>query len=241
MFDAPAHYEAEPPTLLEASMPPDEQPLSPEAAYDDGLPLFSQHGVVPEVPQTQEVSRTSEAEESLAVTSAPLLTNPSLTDMPISIPQLPNDTSNLQDTEARNTGYPVPTNPLHGTTSLARVVGADRELFYLVVRQEQQIPSLSAHACALKGRQFAEDVLEDDLLDGAEDTLPFLHSKQLVKLTRSHHLHRIPIQMRPPRSSHPILTKVRRRSTRAMVYAGWFTLGIVVEPAGSVIAFASWL
>ena len=28
--EAPAHYEAKPPALLEASMPPDEQPLSPE-------------------------------------------------------------------------------------------------------------------------------------------------------------------------------------------------------------------
>ena len=80
--------------------------MDPEPAYDDGLPLFSQHVVVPEVPQTQEVSTTPEAEESLAGTSAPLLTNPSMTEMPISIPQLPNDTSNPQDTGARNTGLP---------------------------------------------------------------------------------------------------------------------------------------
>ena len=44
-------------------MPPDEQSLSHEPANDDDLPLFSQHGVVPELPQTQHVRKaTAEAE-----------------------------------------------------------------------------------------------------------------------------------------------------------------------------------
>ena len=47
---------------------------------------------------------TAEAEVSLAGTSAHLLTNPSLTKMPISIPQLSDGTSDLQDTETRNNG-----------------------------------------------------------------------------------------------------------------------------------------
>ena len=41
---------------------------------------------------------------SVAGTSAPLLTKSSLTYVPVSIPPLPDGISNLQDTEARNTG-----------------------------------------------------------------------------------------------------------------------------------------
>ena len=62
LSDAPDHSEDEPPALLETLMPPDEQPLPPEPAYDD-LSLFSQHGVVPELSQTQDVhTATAEAE-----------------------------------------------------------------------------------------------------------------------------------------------------------------------------------
>ena len=131
--------------------------------------------------------------------------------------------------------YPTPTSQLLGTRSLARVVGADRELLYLVVRHEQQIPGHRTWACALKGPQVAEDVLEDDLLGGHEDTL-FLHGKQLVKLTHSHQLHRILILMRPTRSLHPMLTKERRRLTHTMAYARIEYLDIDVEPVGSAIA-----
>ena len=41
---------------------------------------------------------------SLAGTSAPLLTNPSSTDVPVNIPPLPVGIANLQETETRNTG-----------------------------------------------------------------------------------------------------------------------------------------
>ena len=47
---------------------------------------------------------TAEAEVAQEGTSAPLLTNPSLTDVPVSIPPLPDGTFTLQDTEARNSG-----------------------------------------------------------------------------------------------------------------------------------------
>ena len=50
------------------------------------------------------------------------------------------------------------------------MVGSGCELLCLVVPQEQEIPSLSTCACSLKGRQFADYVLEDDILDGPEET-----------------------------------------------------------------------
>ena len=85
-------------------MPPNEQPMSLESAIIDQLPLLSEPEYFPDAPQTQEAPRaTVEAEVSLAGTSAPLLTNPSFTDMPVSIPPLPDGISNLQETEARNT------------------------------------------------------------------------------------------------------------------------------------------
>ena len=62
-------------------------------------------------------------------------------------------------------GYPAPPSWLLGTTSIARVVGAGRELIYLVVRQEQQIPSIRICACARKD-QVAQNVLDDALLGG---------------------------------------------------------------------------
>ena len=78
---------------------------SAEHANDDELPLLSEPEVIPEVPQSQDIPvATAEAEVSLAGTSAPLLTNPSMTDVAISIPQMPNGTSDLQDTKTRNNG-----------------------------------------------------------------------------------------------------------------------------------------
>ena len=104
LSDARDHSQAESPALFEASMHPDEQPRSLEPANDYELPFLSESEVIPEVPQSQDIPvATGEAEVSLAGTSAPLLTNPTLTDVPISIPQLPNGTSNLQNTETRDT------------------------------------------------------------------------------------------------------------------------------------------
>ena len=133
-------------------------------------------------------------------------------------------------------GYPAPMSCLLGTTSLARVVGADRELL-LFVRHKQQIPSVRICPCARKV-EVADDVLEVTLLIGPEDKLPFLHGNQLVKMTHSHHLHQIVIQVRPPRKLHPMLTKARRMLTPTMVYA---VIGIAVETPGSAIALVSWL
>ena len=85
-------------------MSPDEKLMSPEPAIDDQLPLFFEPEIIPDASQTQDATTaTAEAEVSLAATSAPLLTNPLLTDVPVSIPPLPDGISNLQDTEARNT------------------------------------------------------------------------------------------------------------------------------------------
>ena len=69
---------------------------------------------------------TAEAEVALAGTSAPLLTNPSLTDMPI------------QDTEARNTGLSSSDElaARHNVRSM-RGSGAGSELLYLVLEKQQ--------------------------------------------------------------------------------------------------------
>ena len=105
LSDAPDHPEAEPPALVGISMPPNEQPLSPGPANKDELPFFCEPENVPELSQTEDVpTTTAEAEKSLAGTSAPLLTNPSLTDVPVNILPLPDSTANLQETETRNTG-----------------------------------------------------------------------------------------------------------------------------------------
>ena len=112
-------------------MPPDEQPLSPEPANNE-LPRFSEPEIIPNVSQTQDApTATLEAKVSLAGTS-PLLTNPSLTDVPSSIPLLPDGISNLQDTEARNTGLSGTAELAARYNVLARVVGAGCELLYLV-------------------------------------------------------------------------------------------------------------
>ena len=96
--------EAELPALVDASMLLDEQRMSPEPAINDQLPLFSEPEVIPDAAQTQDASTAAaEAEVSLAGTSAPLLTNPSLTDVPVSVPPLPDGISNIQDTETNNT------------------------------------------------------------------------------------------------------------------------------------------
>ena len=73
LFDATDHPEAEPPALVEASMPPNEQPLSPEPAKNDELHLYTEHEIVPELSLREDVlTTTAEAEEvSLAGTSAP--------------------------------------------------------------------------------------------------------------------------------------------------------------------------
>ena len=66
---------------------------------NDQLPFFSEPEIIPDAAQTQDASTaTAEAEVSLAGTSAPLLTNPSLTDVPVSVPPLPDGISKLQDT-----------------------------------------------------------------------------------------------------------------------------------------------
>ena len=85
-------------------MPPDEQPRSFEPASDYELPFLSESEVIPKVPQSQDIAvATGEAEVSLVGSSAPLMTKPTLTDVPIGIPHLPNGTSNLQNTETRDT------------------------------------------------------------------------------------------------------------------------------------------
>ena len=85
-------------------MPPYEQPMSHELAINNQLPLFSEPEVILDAAQTQDASTaTAEEEVSLAGTSAPLLTNPSLTDVPVSLPPLPDGISDLQDTETSNT------------------------------------------------------------------------------------------------------------------------------------------
>ena len=136
-------------------------------------------------------------------------------------------------------GYPTPASWLLGTVSLSRVVGAGHELLHLV-HLKQQIRSTRICAFARKD-EVAEKVLEVVLLGGPEDTLPFLHGKQLVKLTHNHQLHRILILMRPPRSLHPMLTEARRKSTHTMANAFVEYLGIAVELSGSAIALVSWL
>ena len=223
LSDAPDHPEAETPALVEASMPPNEQPLSPEPAKNDELPLFSEPEIVPELLQTEDVPTTiAEAEVSLAGTSASLLTNPSLTDVPVSVPPLPDRMSNLQDTEASNT-------ELSGS-----------ELLYFVVQHEEHLPSIRICARVRKD-MVAEDVLEVALLGGPEDTLPTLHGRLLVKLTHSHQLHRILIMKRPLGSLHPMLTKALHRLTHSMTLAVIEYRGIAMEPAGSANALALWL
>ena len=96
LSDEPNPSEAEPPALVDASMPPVEQSMSPEPTINDQVPFFSEPEIIPD-------AATAEAEVSLAGTSAPLLTNPSLTDVPVSVPPMPESTSNLQDTKASNT------------------------------------------------------------------------------------------------------------------------------------------
>ena len=104
LSDEPNPSKAEPPALVDASMPPDEQLMSPEPAINVQLPLFSEPELIPDAAQTQDASTaTAEAEVSLAGTSAPLLTNPSLTELPVSVPPLPDSISHLQDTKASNT------------------------------------------------------------------------------------------------------------------------------------------
>ena len=104
LSDEPNPSEAELPALVDASMPLDEQRMSPEPAINDQLPFFSEPEVIPDAAQTQDASTAAaEAEVSLAGTSAPLLTNPSLTDVPVSVPPLPDGISNLRDTETLNT------------------------------------------------------------------------------------------------------------------------------------------
>ena len=189
MSDAPDHSGAEPPALLEPLMPPDEQNISPEPAKEDDLPLFSQQWIIPELSQMQDVpTATADAEVSLSGTSAPLLTNPPLSNVPVSFPPLPVGISNLPDTEARNTG-------LSSTDELAarHNVPSTRGKNSISLDTSNNLP-VSGFALARKD-EVAEDVLEVALLGGPEDTLP-LQGKQLVKLTHSHQLHRILILMR---------------------------------------------
>ena len=220
LSDARDHSQEEPPALFEASMPPDEQPQSFEPANDHELPFLSESEVILEVPQSQDIPvATGEAEVSLAGTSAPLLTNPTLTDVPISIPQLPNGTSNLQNTETRdtessNTNEPTARNNVPSTRGRGRSRAA-------------------LSRCSTRATNSRS-------LGGHEDTL-FLQGKQLVKMTHSHQFYPILTLMRPPRSLHTMLTKAQRRLTHTMAYAGIEYLDIDVEPVGSAIALVSWL
>ena len=125
LSDEPNPSEVEPPALVDASMPPDEQPMSPEPAINDQKPLFSEPEIIPDAAQTQDASTaTAEAVVSLAGTSAPLLKNPSMTDVSVSVPPLPDSISNLQDTEASNTklsGSDVPAARYNLPNTRARV------------------------------------------------------------------------------------------------------------------------
>ena len=133
LSDAPDLSEAEPPALLDTLMPPDEQRLSPEPANDDNLPLLTQHGVVAEISQTQDVlTATEEAEVSLASTSAQFLTNSSLTDGQSMFPHCRMTPPTSKKLKPVTPGYQAPTSCLLGTTFLAHVVGAGRELVYLI-------------------------------------------------------------------------------------------------------------
>ena len=140
LSDARDHSQEEPPALFQASMPPDEQPRSFEPANDYEFPFLSESEVIPEVPQSQDIPvATGEAEVSLAGTSAPLLTNPTRMCLLVfpNCRMVPPTSKTLKPVTP---SYPTPTSQLLGTMSLARMAGADRELLYLVVRHEQQIP-----------------------------------------------------------------------------------------------------
>ena len=99
-------------------MSPDEKPLSLEPANDDELPSFPERELIPGVCQSEDVPvATAEAKVSLAGTSAPLLQNPPVTDVHVSITPLRNGISNLQDTETRNTGLSKTNEPTPGNNS----------------------------------------------------------------------------------------------------------------------------
>ena len=173
-------------------------------------------------------------------TSAPLLTNPSLTDLPISIPQLPNDTSNLQDTEARNTRLPS-TNEQAARNNLSSTRGRGR--WRAVLSRSTRATKSQSHHMRLRAQRTP---VRRGRPRGRPPRQPRGHttvsSRQTApEIDTQPSITSDSIQMRPPRSLHPILTKVRRKSTRAMVYGGVRYLDIVVKTAGSVIAFASCL
>ena len=241
LSDEPNPSEAEPPALVDALLPHDDQPMSPEPAINDKLPLFSEPEIIPDAAQTQDASTaTAEAEVSLAGTSAPLLTNPSWTDVPVSVPPMPDGISNLQDTETSNTELfgsdePAARHNVPSTRDRGRPGAA--QLLYLVVQNEEQVPNIRICARARKDK-VPEDVLKMALLGGPEDTLPPLHGRLLLRLTHSHQLHRILILKRPLRSLLPMLTKALHRLTHTMTYAVIDYLGNAVEPAGSAIALA---
>ena len=241
LSDEPNPSEAELPALVDALMPPDAQPKSHEPAINDQLPVVSEPGVIPHAAQTQDASTaTVEAEVSLAGTSAPFLTNPSLTDVPVSVPPLPDGTSNLQDTETSNTelsGSDEPGARYNVPSTRDRV----RPRAALSRGSTRGTPSQYQDLRSRAQSKVAEDVLEVALLGGPEDTLPPLYDKQLVKLTPSHHLHRILILTRPLRSLPSMLTKALHRLTHTMTYAVIEYLDIALEPVGSAIALAFWL
>ena len=231
LSDEPNPSEAELPALVDASMPPDEQPMSHKPAINDQLPLFSEPEIIPDAAQTQDASTaTAGAEVSLAGTSAPLLTNPSLTDVPVSVPPLPDGISNLQDTETSNTMLSGSNEPA------ARYnVPSTRDRFR---------PRAALYRGSTRGTPSQYQDLRSRmvaLLGGPEDTLLPLHGRLLVKLTHNHQLHRILILKRSPRSPHPMLTKALHRLTHTMTYAVIEYLDIAVEPVGSAIALAFWL
>ena len=190
LSDVPNPSEAEPPALVDASMPPDEQPMSPEHAISDQLPFFSEPGFIPDVSQSQDApTATAEAEVSLAGTSVPLLTNPSLTDVPVSILPLPDGISNLQDTEARNT-------QLSGSDELAArynvpsTRGRGRPRAALSRGSTRGTPSKHQDLRSRAQRQGRKGCPRGRPPRRPEDTLPPLHGRLLVKLTHSRQLHR---------------------------------------------------
>ena len=237
----PNPSEVELPALVDASMPPDEQPMSHEPAINNQLPLFSEPEVIPDdAAQTQDASTaTAEAEVSLAGTSAPLFTNPSLTDVPVSVSPLPDRMSNLQDTEASKTElsgsdepaarYNVPSTRNRGGPRAARGSTRGKPSHYQDLRSRAQRqgrrgrsrgrpPRRPTGHTTTSSRQIAREI----------DTQPSITSDSDSEAPTL-------------RSVHLMLTKTLHRLTHTMTYAVIEYLYIAVEPVGCAIALAFWL
>ena len=156
--------------------------------------------------------------------------------MPVSIPQLPNGTSNLQDVETRNTALSntnEPTARNNVPSTRGQIASCSISSFDTNKNSQSQKMHLRAQRTPSRsGRPRGQ------LFRRPEDTLPLLHGKQLVKLTHSHRL--LAVLMLQLRSLYPMLTMAHCRLTHTMAYAGIEYLDIVVEPVGSAIAPVSW-